>query len=188
MRLDDLPDDMKREILYLVDERGDLDAISKVSRNFQKLSVQTITESMQIGLRHYKKHGSFYDKAEIAAALSTGRSGRPVPPAAKKLNQMLRVSLTAYRDKRLIESFARWTYLYEGQEPVSFSREINDMKRVVRNMVSTNADRDAVSRMFSMRTHKRIDEMKEAGHYRPRLLMDLIVRYVYGRVVDLVET
>ena len=179
MKLDDLPNDMKREILYLVDEHSTLNAISKVSKNFEKLSVQTVTESMQIGLRYYKKHGSHHDKAEIAASLSTGQ------PRMKKLNQMLRVSLTAYRDGRLIESFARWTYLYEGQEPVTFSREINGMRRVARRMLSTETERDAVSDMFQLRTATKIDQLKERGRYRPRLLMDVIVRYVYRRVMEM---
>lgn len=167
--MDRLPSDVQREILHLVDEISDLNAISQVSKAFHRLSKETVTESIDIGLWFYKTNGSEYDKAIVAAARSHGL-----------LNQFLRVSLMAYKDGRLIESFARWTFLYDGHVSVMFSREINRMKRVAWRML-TDEERQSMSLIFCLRTEESIDRLKVSGHYRPQLLMDLIVRYVYDR-------
>ena len=165
-----LPSDIQRVILHTVDEISDLSAISQVSKEFNRLSKETTAERIDIGLRFYKENGSEYEKARIVAARASGR-----------LLQFVRVSMMAYRDGRLIESFARWTYLYEGHVPVMFSRQINRMKHVAWRML-TKEERNSMSLIFSLRTRQRIDSLKASGHYRPQLLMDLIVRYAYDTV------
>jgi len=175
MKLDELPDDMKRQILALTDQFGNLNAISKVSKNFERLSTQTITESMKIGLHYYKKHGSAYDQAELAAGLSTGQ------PKMKTLNQLLRVSLIAYRENRLIESFVRWNSVTDD-EKVSFFDELLKMNRARRILAPKER---SVHYIFYAKQKKDIAFLKEHKHYKPQVFMDFIVRYVYKRVMEL---
>jgi len=175
--INDLPNDLKREIFRLVDERSNLDAVSKVSKDFRRLSVETVSESMKIGLWYYKKHGSAYDQAELAATLSTG------DPKLKQVNQLLRVSLIAYREDRLVESFARWRHDWTETDHVSFFGELNKLSRARKRLVPTR-DEQSVQHMWGAKTKADFDKVKAKGHYRPRLLMDLIVRFAYTRVMD----
>ena len=172
--LNTLPEELTKDILILVDETDSLEQVSKVSIYFCRISQEMISENLSKTLRHYKRHGSHYDEAMIAATLlSKGEK-------LEKLHQFLRVSLNAFYNNRMIESFIQWRD-YED-EPVSFFSEINAMRRLRKTYLTD--DNYPLRSLFSARNRDYIDTMKKEGSFKPVIVIDCIVMYAYHTAIE----
>jgi hypothetical protein len=172
MGLETLPNELKKEIFSLVNETDSLNQLAKVSKDFRKISKETVSESLSKSLRYYKKHGQHYDKAMVAATLlSTSKHS--------KMLQMLRVALKAFHEHRLIETFLRWR---TDTEAVSFYSELMKMSKARVGFV-TNTDKEFI-RIIFLCNQDYIDTLKKRNLYRPTWLMDFIVRYVYHQSIE----
>jgi len=174
MGLDALPDELKKEIFNLVNETNSLDHVSRVSRNFKKISKESISESLSKSLRYYKKHGGYYDEAMVSATLLSVDGKH-----SKRLHQMLRVSLKAYHDHRLIESFVRWR---TDTQAVSFYSELMKMSKA-RDKFFNAKDKELIRRIF-LCNKDYIPTLKKMDLYKPTWLMDFIVRYAYDQAIE----
>ena len=174
--LNTLPEELTKDILILVDEMDSLEQVSKVSRYFCRISHEIISENLSKTLRHYKRHGSHYDEAMIAATLlSKGKK-------LEKLHQFLRVSLNAFYNNRMIESFIQWRDYTEG-EPVFFFSEINAMRRN-RKPYLTEDNYLVMRSLFYARSRDYIDTMKKEGSFKPVVVVDCIVMYAYHAAIE----
>ena len=174
MGLDNLPTDIKDTLYTLVNESG-AQNLSKVSKEFHNIGKNVVTKSMERGLRFYKKHGKHYDQAVIAATLTSESK------SMAQLRKFLRVSLTAYKEHRLIESFLRW----KDEGTVTFYSEMMQMRYRYREGYHENGNRKILRAILgaSVREHN-TKVLKDRGFYKPRILMDFIVMYVYNQAVD----
>lgn len=171
--MDSLPSDIKHAIYTLVNESG-AQNLSKVSKEFRKIGKNVVTESMESGLQYYKRKGKHYDQAVIAATLTSETK------SLRHLRKLLRVSLTAYKEHRLIESFLRW----KDDGTVTFYSELMGLRYRYKDGY-TEKTKKPLRAIFSasVRQHD-IKELKKRDYYKPLMLIDFIVQYVYDQAVE----
>ena len=164
---------MLREIIGHVDNAGNsrtIEAVSKTSKAFSKLVNESISEGLERNLKHYEKRGKYGTEARFAAIFTN---------KMKNMHQYLRVSLKAYREKRLLRTFLRWTN--EKTNLVSFYHQAVDTK-YFRN--PGLPDRKLITMLSCCRggvddIDDHIKKMKKENKFDETMLMDRIVQYVY---------
>jgi hypothetical protein len=172
--MQNLPTELKQIIYTVVNESGDAHNLAKVSKEFHKIGKEVVTASMERGLRHYKKQGQYYNKAVIAATLTSESDGM------KHLRKFLRVSLTAFHEHRLIESFLRW----KDEGTVTFYKELMLMRYHYRDGYNETTTRPLRAIFSASIRQKDVKELKDRDFYKPMMLMNFIVLYVYNQAID----
>lgn len=171
--MDSLPTNIKHAIYTLVNESG-AQNLSKVSKEFRKIGKNVVTESMETGLQYYKRKGKHYDQAVIAATLTSETK------SMRHLRKFLRVSLTAYKEHRLIESFLRW----KDDGTVTFYSELMRMRYRYKEGY-TDKNKKPLRAIFSasVRQHD-VKELKKRNYYKPLMLMNFVVQYAYNQAIE----